>query len=77
MYICAISLRLKESWNCKDGKLQCGTLGGYRGYRGSDEICINGMYKLRVEIHFVINNSFMHTYMCKQKRILCFRNEIS
>jgi hypothetical protein len=31
-------------------------------YRGFDEICINVMYKLRVEIHFVLNNSFMRTY---------------
>jgi hypothetical protein len=44
-------------------------------YRGSDEICINGMYKLRVEIHFVLNTSFMHTYVNKKE--LCFRNEIT
>lgn len=53
MYICAISLRLKKSWNCKDGKLQCDTLGDL--YRRLDEICINVMYKLRVEIHFVLH----------------------
>lgn len=40
--------------------------------RGFDEICSNGMYKLRVEI---LNTSFVHTYVNKKK--LCFRNEIA
>jgi len=30
-------------------------------------VVINGMYKLRVEIHFVLNTSFVRTYVNKKE----------